>query len=190
MLSMISNKSIATIASQSFRCFSTTSLTFKEAVATKSSTKVNSAKSKSTSVKEKKLTLTEAKKSERPKRPISSFSLYFKENISEFYKPGSGETTTNAMAAAAEKWKTLSDAVKDEYKQKTLPFRQEYEKANKEWQTKFKKPLSGYNMFVKERMSQLKAQTLDENKEILKNVAKEWNSLTKEEKNTWNTKSF
>lgn len=196
MLSLLYKRPIAINAIQFIKNFSTTSLFLKEAAAAKSATKVKTTKpktktsAKTKTLKPKKVTITEVKNAERPKRPISSFSLFFKENLSEFHTTGSGNRITTAMAAAAEKWRSLPDVTKEDYKRKAEPFRLEYEKAYKEWQSKYKKPLNGYNKFVKERMSQLKAQSLGENKEILKKVAKEWNTLTKEEKDTWSSKSI
>ena len=51
-----------------------------------------------------------------------------------------------------------------------------------------KKRVNGYNLFMKERMTQLKETDLDSNHRMTQ-ISEEWNKLTPEEKETWKQKA-
>lgn len=186
---MLSNyffkKSIAVASVQCMKYFSTSSLLLKAAVTT-----TITKPTKPRNIKTKKLTITETKKQEKPKRPLSAFSLYYKENIEKFYIPNSGVKVTEALTAAAANWKTLSETVKEDYKIKAQPYRKAYEDAYNEWQLKYKRPLSGYNKFIKTKMAELKSTSLEDNKEAFKRLGKDWKLLTDEEKKEWKNKEI
>ena len=51
-----------------------------------------------------------------------------------------------------------------------------------------KKRVNGYNLFLKERMTQLKETDLDSNRRMTQ-ISEEWGKLTDEEKDEWKTKA-
>lgn len=69
------------------------------------------------------------KESNKPKRPISAYILFALE-----YSKTLNKTPLQATEEIKQKWATLSDAKKDEYKKKFERSREEYEKKMREWE--------------------------------------------------------
>lgn len=167
--------SLFRVASLQNRAFSQSSLLFKE------------------QKKEKKvveLTPTQIKNNAKPKRPTSAYLFYYKDNYAH-YKGDNPKAKANDIAIeVSQAWKSLSDEKKKKYFELGKKSSAEYKAAMDEWTSKYKKPLTGYNKFVKVNLNVPKGTPLTESAKLMKNVATEWKALSKAEKEAWKTKEI
>ncbi|XP_065844871.1 transcription factor A, mitochondrial-like [Oscarella lobularis] len=133
----------------------------------------------------------------RPKRPLSAYALFISDYFgSEDMKSLKDLKTpmTDRMIKAGEKWKTLSDEEKEDYRMKANESRTKYEEELRIWKEHQpvlpKKALSPYNIFVKELFM---SGALDgENmkvKDKMAAAATRWKELTDDEKTDYKRKA-
>ena len=123
---------------------------------------------------------------EKPKRPMSAFSLYYKERRAELGKTDT--PPTDAMKQIAERWREESSDVKEKYNALKEEAKAEYDRKMSEWKAKYPPKLSGYNKFVKVNFNRANVTSASQLPTESKRVAALWRQLTPEEKKQWNTK--
>ena len=110
-----------------------------------------------------------------PKKPIGPFQQFLKEKKGQ--KPANGESYFSF-------WKTvfegLSESQKKKYVEKAEKSKEKYDKKMVHFQDKVfdmpKKPVSGFALYVAERMPDLKKEKPDlQLNQLMKQAAKEWN---------------
>lgn len=178
MLSMISitRGPLIRTTSLPIRTFSQSSLLFKE--------------KKKQEEKEVPLKPSEIKKNEKPKRPTSAYLFYYKDNYAA-YKGDDKKAKANEVAVEISKaWRGLSDDQKAKYVDLAKKSSDKYKTEMEAWNSKYKKPLTGYNKFVKVNLNVPKGTPLTESAELMKSVAANWKSLSKAEKEAWKTKEI
>lgn len=109
-----------------------------------------------------------------PKRPLLPLQMFLKEKKGQ--KPADGE---NWLTFWSTVYTNLPKDKKKKYEEKAEKSREIYEKKMKQFQDKEfdmpKKPISGFNLYVSERMPELKKAKPDKNiPELVKQIAKEW----------------
>ncbi|VEU23527.1 DEKNAAC104558 [Brettanomyces naardenensis] len=160
------------------RSFATASPVFKEAKASSSSvpkdTKKKGKKKKS------------QKELDKPRRPMSAFSLYYKEMRTELGKVDTAPTA--AMKQIAEKWREESEEVKEKYSELKEEAKEEYDKKLAEWKAKYPPKLSGYNKFVKANFNKASVTSAAELPAESKRIAALWGKLSPEQKKEWSNK--
>mmetsp|Transcript_905 Transcript_905/g.1350 ORF Transcript_905/g.1350 Transcript_905/m.1350 type:complete len:165 (-) Transcript_905:206-700(-) len=130
---------------------------------------------------------TKAAASKPSARPLSGYTLFVKQQLPIASKvPGS--TPNELMRQVAAQWKGMSE--KDQ-----KPFLDLSEKSRKAYAAAKdatpKKPLTGYNLFVRERYPGVKSAGLASNtaQELLTQLATEWAALDEAAKNTYKSRA-
>ncbi|KAG0670167.1 hypothetical protein C6P40_003275 [Pichia californica] len=132
--------------------------------------------------------ITELKKKEKPKRPSSSFALFYKDHFNDFYVKG--EPVTNAVSKASKAWAETSDEIKSQYNEKVNANYIDYNKLKDEWIAKYKRPLTGYTKFIKSNIDKSTCKTTSDAINQMKQLAAKWSALTIDEKESWKAKQL
>lgn len=111
-----------------------------------------------------------------PKRPRGPIHYYLKEKKGQ--KPGNGEKWLNYWR---EMYESLSKEKKKKYEEKAVKDKERFDKQMVQFQDKVfdmpKKPISGFSLFVTDRMPDIKKEKPNVPvSELLKLIAKEWQS--------------
>ena len=109
-----------------------------------------------------------------PKRPKGALQQYLKEKKGQ--KPANGERWIVYWRTVFE---NLSEEKKEKYKEKAKKAKEIYDKKMSKFQDKVfdmpKKPISGFLLYVRDRMPDLKEEKPDEtSNDLIKQIAKEW----------------
>ena len=109
-----------------------------------------------------------------PKRPKGSLQQYLKEKKGQ--KPANGESWIVYWRTVYE---NLPKEKKEKYKEKAQKAKEIYDKKMSKFQNKVfdmpKKPISGFSLYVRDRMPDLKKEKPHETtNELIKQIAKEW----------------
>ncbi|GME81503.1 unnamed protein product [Ambrosiozyma monospora] len=131
-------------------------------------------------------TVTEKKRSEKPKNAPNAYALFVQDYFQNKRLPSEKFVDANKNAAA--RWKSLSESERAPFQQKASVLLQAKHIADDAWNRKYKKEPSGYIKFVKDRYSTVSVAGLPEAKEYMKKFAGEWKLLSPEEKTAWKTK--
>lgn len=126
------------------------------------------------------------KELDKPRRPMSAFSLYYKERRAELGKTNT--PPTDAMKQIAERWRQESEDVKAKYNALKEEAKAEYDEKMAEWRAKYPPKLSGYNKFVKANFNKANVTSAAQLPAESKRVAALWRQLTPDEKKEWNNK--
>ncbi|CAG8702190.1 13717_t:CDS:2 [Ambispora leptoticha] len=148
------------------------------------------------------------KPDEGPKRPLTSYGLFFMEHLQKFKDEMPGKPTTEFAKKAGEMWSSLSEEKKKPYYEKYARERQKYEVAHKKWLESMtsldiirqnalrkahnKKPMkdptypkravSPYIVFSTSLQAKPPVAKMQDVKERVRYIAEEWRKLSPEEK--------
>lgn len=183
-LSMKPSTTLLYKATNQVRFFGVASVVLKEAKAGTAQKKAAGVKRTKKAESAKELTKKELKKQERPKRPVSAYILYYRKNFDKFYSET--KDVSKSAKAAGIAWKKETEAVKQEFVSEYNKEFEKYAKLRDEWINKYKKPLTGYNKFMKATFDTgVEGATA---KDKLKTIAAKWSALTDAEKEIWSGK--
>lgn len=189
MLPAITSSVKVSLLSTQFRSLSISAPILKDAATTASKTKkpAKKAAAKKAAAKPKTLTKVQLKSKEKPKRHASPFNLYFKEVFPSMYNKGETRVV-DVLKLAAEKWKSEPDHVKEKFIQISNKEKEAQSKLFDEWNKKFKKPLTGYNKFIRDNIDKSKCDNIENTRIQFTEVVSKWKALTPDEKASWKNK--
>lgn len=120
---------------------------------------------------------TSVKKPKKKKvvRPKTGYNLFVADKIKDFKDVDQKEK----MKLVGQLWKTATDKEKSKYIEKADKLRKEFEKANPVEKKKPKRGLSGYNVYMKEKIKGVEGEN---QKEKLLKVSSSWRKLSESEK--------
>lgn len=125
-----------------------------------------------------------------PKR-VSSYNVFIREKMSEL--KASGTDSKSLMSEASKIWKTLGEEEKSEWKLKASAENDASGALSVCKRKRKKRPgpkkLSGYQMFVKGKMLELKSDVSISPTERMGKIGEFWRGLTEVEKSVWNVKA-
>lgn len=147
--------------------------------------------SQSLSAAKKKTKVKTQKELDKPKRPITAFSLYYKQKWEELNKDvkEQGLRVTEVMKQIAEKWNAEEETVKQRFVAQADTAKLQYDKDLAAWKEKYPTKLSGYTKFVKANFDKTVHSAAQGPSEI-KRISALWRQLSQAEKDEWAKKQF
>lgn len=118
---------------------------------------------------------TKKPKKKKVVRPKTGYNLFVADKIKEIKDVDQKEK----MKHVGELWKKASAKEKSKYTDQAAKLKKEFEEANPVEKKKSKRGLSGYNVYMKEKIKQVKG---DNQKEKLMSVSSSWKKLSEKEK--------
>ena len=118
---------------------------------------------------------TKKPKKKKVVRPKTGYNLFVADKIKEIKDVDQKEK----MEHVGELWKKASAKEKSKYTDQAAKLKKEFEEANPVEKKKSKRGLSGYNVYMKEKIKQVKG---DNQKEKLMSVSSSWKKLSEKEK--------
>lgn len=118
---------------------------------------------------------TKKPKKKKVVRPKTGYNLFVADKIKEIKDVDQKEK----MKHVGELWKKASAKEKSKYTDQAAKLKKEFEEANPVEKKKAKRGLSGYNVYMKEKIKQVKG---DNQKEKLMSVSSSWKKLSEKEK--------
>jgi hypothetical protein len=121
-------------------------------------------------------------------KKLSGYNLFMREKMAELKEQG--VPSNERMGKVSQMWKTVGDAEKQEWKDKAAALAPassptKAKKAKKEGPKK----LSGYQIFVREKMPEVKADESIEPKGRMGAIGKLWKALSETDQGTWKSKA-
>lgn len=122
------------------------------------------------------------------KRRVNGYNLFMKDRMKQMKESDPTGDSNRRMTLISAEWKVLSDELKGEWKQKASDLPQEpiHLKVKKS-ATKKPHQLSGYQLFVREKMSEIK-ETVPP-KERMGQIAGQWKTYNQEQKDAYNIRA-
>jgi hypothetical protein len=118
---------------------------------------------------------TKKPKKKKVVRPKTGYNLFVADKIKEIKDVDQKEK----MKHVGELWKKASAKEKSKYTDQAAKLKKEFEEANPVEKKKSKRGLSGYNVYMREKIKQVKG---DNQKEKLMSVSSSWKKLSEKEK--------
>tara|TARA_A100001015_G_C15029246_1_gene732212 strand:+ start:1841 stop:2287 length:447 start_codon:yes stop_codon:yes gene_type:complete len=140
--------------------------------------------SESQKVEEKPIVTSVAKKVKKKKvvRPKTGYNLFVADKIKEIKDVDQKEK----MKHVGDLWKKASDKEKSKYTKMASQLKKEFEEANPVEKKKPKRGMSGYNVYMKEKIKDVKGAN---QKEKLLAVSESWKKLSEKDKQKYKDKA-
>ncbi|ODV87042.1 hypothetical protein CANARDRAFT_27376 [[Candida] arabinofermentans NRRL YB-2248] len=149
-------------------------------------TKKPAAAKKATPAKPKKKVPTQ-KELEKPKKMISAYMYYIKEQFAK--NKGDGSTpATDAIKIYAKQWIELSESEKEVYHTQRKSALEQHEKDVAAWEAKYKRKPNSWTKFYSQHYEKVEGEGLSHSASEMKRIANLWKQLTPEEKKAYDSK--